>query len=137
MNTLDMSQGIFGETAKHERKRCTLPITSAVKHGTYQKMNGQAFALMTHNTSKWLVATIGCLHSFSMHLDDNMKLASLQKIQKRTEAIIKQAKATQLLMSRGIRKKKKTMKQRHHMQIAASNFLKCYKEQRYSLKRNG
>ena len=70
-------------------------------------MNGQAFALMTHNTSKWLVATIGCLHSFSMHLDDNMKLASLQKIQKRTEAIIKHAKATQLLMSREIRKKQK------------------------------
>lgn len=105
MNTLDMSQGIFGETVKQERKRCTLPITSAVKYGTSQKMNGQAFALMTHNTITLLVAIRGCLHSFSMHLDDNMKLASLQKIQKRTEAIIKQAKATQFLMSRGIRKK--------------------------------
>ena len=82
---------------------------------------------MTHNTSNTVACgcSRACMHSLSMHLNDNMKLASLQRIQKRAKAIREHVKATQLLSSRGIRKKR--IKWRHGVWTAAfiivQNFL--------------
>lgn len=73
------------------------------------------FALMTHNTGNTVACgcSRACMHSFSVRLNDNMKLASLQRIQKRAKAIREHVKATQLLSSRGIGKGR--IKWRHCM----------------------
>lgn len=100
----------FGRVAKHERKHATRRI-SAVQRGTFLKVrNGQASALMTRSTNNAVVVAAAagraCVHRFRWHLNDNMKLAPLQKFQKRAKAIMRHVKDTQLLSSRGIRKKK-------------------------------
>lgn len=87
--------------------------------------DGKVFALMTHNTSNTVACGYNraCMHSLSVHLNDNMKLACLQRIQKRAKAkaIREHVKATQLLSSRGIRKKR--IKWRHCVWIATFQIL--------------
>lgn len=52
--------------------------------------NGSSVALMAHNRNHTQLEVAGAyLCNLSMHLKDSMKLASLQKIQKRVQAIIK------------------------------------------------